>query len=360
MCTGQRHRPLRRLPGRLSRACPPLAPLGARRLAARAVARPRRARRRRGAHREPAVEPRPLEDTRQSAPQPRSDLPCRTRRGRLADAARQSLGLDDPRRRGARRPPVHRPRHGPCPRTPSRRGAQHAAPPGRPWRALAPGDRLPAQRRGGRPRRDRVHAVAAVRVPATPSRMDVGRPCGEPPRGEVARRRRASDVGRAGRFGRDRRGAGGGAPGGAAAGGASPPPVVPVARDRGVDQPAAPAAGGAAPRPGPRLPAPAGAAHLALLRGACRSRRQLASTGQFPGGAVPGSRPPHIADQYRHDAALLSHRLGLRPCRLGGFRRPQPQRPRHARSARTLPRTPAQLVRHAAAGAARAALCLDG
>ncbi len=110
-----------------------------------------------------------------------------------------------------------------------------------------------------------------------------------------------------------------------------------------------------------RLPAPPRAPHLGVLRGACRRRRSLPAARQRAGAAGRARRPSHVADQH-----------GLRAARRPGrarLRLPHDTRPAgraldaHADDdgvAGALSRPLLQLVRHADAAAAAAALRLDG
>ena len=102
------------------------------------------------------------------------------------------------------------------------------------------------------------------------------------------------------------------------------------------------------------------AAHLALFRDLRHPGGQHASAGQFPGRAVAGSRPPHLADQSRPLSPLDGERARFR---LDG-------RARHDRAARgddgddgearAISRPFLQLVRYGKSPRPRSAICLFG
>ncbi len=134
-----------------------------------------------------------------------------------------------------------------------------------------------------------------------------------------------------------------------------------VTRGRALGEPAIERGSGACgERDRPARAAADRAAHLALLRDLRHRRRQHASAGQFPGRAVAGSRPPHLADQSRPLSPLDRERARFR---LDG-------RARHDRAARgddgddgearAISRPFLQLVRYGKPPRPRPAICLFG
>ena len=136
---------------------------------------------------------------------------------------------------------------------------------------------------------------------------------------------------------------------------------APVVRRPGhhvADQPAARQAGRAAHGRPVALPPRRRPQDVGLLRYLRRPGRPLAAAGQLPGVARSRAGAPHVADQHGAGAARQSLGLRLR-LHLGGPAR----RPHHARLPGdvvdgTPPRPLLQLVRHAVARTARAAVHL--
>ena len=158
---------------------------------------------------------------------------------------------------------------------------------------------------------DRTNAVAAVRQPPQPARVDDGGTGA----GERAARpgRLLPSHGRRGRHRRRRDRAGDRGAGERPAGGAVRVAVDPVACPRASREPsvASREASTACRRRCSRAAAHR-APRMALLRHVRHRRRSHAAAGQFPGGPAAGARPPHLTDQSRPVPALDRHRARLR------------------------------------------------
>ena len=112
----------------------------------------------------------------------------------------------------------------------------------------------------------------------------------------------------------------------------------------------------------PRRPSAAsevGATHLALFRGARRTRRPLAAARQFAGRLRTACRPSHVTDQHRHGAARDARRTRSGLPDDPGADPPTRRHPRDPRSAGGSSGASAQLVRHPNAGASLSPICLD-
>ncbi len=108
-------------------------------------------------------------------------------------------------------------------------------------------------------------------------------------------------------------------------------------------------------RPLPRCRAP----HLGVLRRVPDRRGSLAPARQLSRGARQDRRPPYLADEHRLGVARERRRTRPRVSRSPGARDPPRKDARRRRRPGALGRASAQLVRHAVARAARAALRLD-
>src|SRR5262252_4774696 len=352
------HRALRRLPGPLRGRGGPTTPVGARRLAAFAVADPRR----RGRRRHPRQDPhdRPLEDARQLAA---LALGARRLSGACAlvdPARRRAAGVDQAGlslSRGAR----------------ARTGVNRGAPAATrglqaglsAWSRRKPGAGRRAHRArrhlAGAPsvahgRRRRAYPLATRRDAAANARVGLGRASEI----ELATRPRPHLLGDVGRGGAGtRRGPGRGVRHGRGPRGrrAVRRALGAVPRGAALDQPSGrhPASRRARRR---RTAAHRGddAAELAILRDLRDRGGQLAPARQLPGRSATGRGAPNVAHQHRRLPALDGGRARPRlhrHARRGGSRRGNPV---DARGPRALPRTYLQLVRHAHAQAARAPL----
>ncbi len=301
-----------------------------------------------------------MEDSRQPAAQPGGAV-ARPDAGRGLDVpARVAGALDDAGAAGDRVPRLHAGRPL-ADQPPLRRSAPRALPgrarqhPGRPQasRAVA-GDARASDR--GDARCHRTRAVPHARHPAPPAAVaDRGSRCGP----HHAQRRGPADVDGAG----DRagvRGAGGHRRAGTAVpGGADPVALGAVARARPYHRSATRASPSAA-QPRSEGGAAAGRAQdLALLRGAADSGRQLADPGQLSGEPRRRHRAPDLADQHRPPAPDRAGGARLRLSQHHRRRRSAGADLRHAAADATLSRALLQLVRHAHAGPARAAVYLD-
>ena len=90
------------------------------------------------------------------------------------------------------------------------------------------------------------------------------------------------------------------------------------------------------------------------------ARRPLAAAGQLPGAPRRRDRAPHVADQHRPRAAGEPGRVRLRLPLGGRTHRPHDANAGHDGATGAVPRPLLQLVRHADAAAAAAAVRLDG
>ncbi len=366
----ERRAAVRGIPVDLRRGHQAPAPLDARRLATRRLAAESRPRPRQTQGEQSAVAAFAVEALRQPAAQSRPGRVDRAAAARV-DRASPRVAVDAG---GARDPAASfGERVRPRPAAEARRGAAAAASRlHRRRRQPAPGaiggeSRLPALRGGGQPRRDRAHRVAHAGQPSTAARVEsVGRRRA----GACARRRhdrpiRAGGVDQVdGDFPDHRRGDGDRAgPGGTVRAGGSRAGPAAVAGRPGNRLVAQPAAG--PPRSAPdhgtdALPAPAGATDLGVLRDLRRSGRPLAAAGQLPGASGRPRRASHFTDEHGLRAAGESDglRLRLHPGRTA----PPADGECAGHDGRPgAPRRPLlQLVRHAVAEAAAAALRLGG
>ena len=251
----------------------------------------------------------------------------------------------------------------------ARRGAVAAAPRGRRTFGLAVlhasriRARLPPVRGVLQPGCDRAHGLAHAGRWQRIARMEsVRRDAPQTAQGQPRRSRRlfALDVGRTRRRRRHGDPSGGRAPGGVGAGGADTAVVVRLARHRVVVQPPARAPRGDLDARADALPARACAPHLGVLRELRRPGKPLAAARQLPGVSRCHARASHVADQHGARAAGESVRLRLRLSAGRTAHGAHGAHPAHDGRAGALPGALLQLVRHADAAAAAAAVRLDG
>ncbi len=303
-----------------------------------------------------------MEAVRQPAAQPHACGAGRPVPGRVGGAVAR-LGVDARRRGlpGGSRPDRvaagPRAKAGRCGARPASRGERALA--RAPAGAGAADARLSSVRGVLQPGRHRAHGRAPARhAPTAPGVDAIGR-SRAPGRAESGRRV-GEDVDRPVARGRHRRLSVDGPASGSRRCRADPAALVRRADRHLADQPSAVAACRAADGPPAPLPERRRPQDLGLLRHLCRSRRSLAAAGQLPGGARHRRGASHVADQ--HGAGAARQPLGLRlRLHLG---RPAPGSHRAGVPGDVRDGAPSrpflQLVRHAVARPARAALHLVG
>ena len=319
---------------------------------------------------QPVVGALAVEDLRQPAAQPRAGRTRLAAAGGLVAVARARLddALCRRHRRAAAAGGAFRRMAAPTVAATARRSAGPAGSDRRPASgALGPAGTahagLPALRGGLRPGRDRSHLVARAAVEAPAARVaavgrcpdrhaarDAGRP--------AAQRARAGD--RPGARARLRGRVVDAAPRGAAGRGPHAVAVDVVTAARVVARPAPGAQARRADRGSGRVPAPAGAPDLELLRGA-RHRHGPPSAARQRAGAPGGTRrPPDVADEHGLRAAGRTGGTRIRPPHREPTAGAAGRHPRDDGAPAPVSRSLLQLVRHDDPRTAAAALCLDG